>query len=180
MRSFKVILVSLVLVAGGFVLISCATRSLDRAQKAQIDLASAEDQAATDASRVGDAVASNLHHQAAEAARARVLELETKRAAAKAADDAAWTGGINGAGSLANLFLPGASAVVAVIGTLLTQRLRGTTFADGQVSGATVATTAITTADTSNSLQDPRVKTDINAALAVAPPHITNAVNAAI
>lgn len=180
MRSLKFFLVSLTLICAGFLVISCAEKALNKAQQAQVTLASAEDQAAADAVKAGNAANAAIHTAAANAARARAVQLEAQRAAAQAADNNSWTGGIGSATSLANLLFPGAGALVGVLGTLITQRLRGTTYTNGLGDGATTATTAITNADTANALQAPEVKSALVNNLVGADPTVVAAVHAAI
>lgn len=177
MKKFTSIMVMCVVMVG---IASCAEKSLDKAIKAHDEVLKLEQDAIKKASAVGDDAGVLAHTLALNEERARIAELESKREAARKADSEAWTGGINSAGGLANLLFPGSAAVVAVLGTLITQNLRGKTFKDGEVQGATVATKAITNADVGNVLQNPTTLTAVNAELALAPPHVASAVNAAI
>lgn len=163
-----------------FVISGCAETSLNKQQKAHADLAQAEDRAAADAIAAGNVDAASAHTLAAAEARARVADLEAKRQAARDSDTNAWSVGTANIGALSDLIFPGLSAVVAVVGTLFTQKLRGKTFTDGQTQGAITATTAITNADTSDTLQTPMAKTAVANNLVGASPNVIAAVNAAI
>lgn len=169
-----------------FSLISCSEQSLNKQQAAHRDLALAEDKAAAAATISGDAAGAAAHAKAAADERARVADLETKRAAARDADTKAWTAGVGGAGDIGNLFWPGVAGIVGLIATPLIQKLRGTTHADGvvlgQAQGATMATTAITHADTGDVLQPTAVIDRITSNLAGvgAPANVVAAVSAAI
>jgi len=166
--------------AAAILALGCAEPALNKQVAAHQSLMEAEHAAAVKAQANGDSVAYAAHLKAAEDERARIADLESKRAAARAADDSWSNFGIQSATGLTNILLPGAGLLVGGLATLITQKIRGRTFSDGQVAGATIATTAITNADTNDTLQPSAARTAIAANLDTAPPAVAAAVHAAL
>jgi hypothetical protein len=88
--------------------------------------------------------AAKYAQQAADA-RAEADNLRSQLAAAHASDTSTWTQVISSAGGLANLWIPGLGTVIGALGTLGVQKLRGTTYTDGQADGATQVAQGVAT-----------------------------------